>query len=138
MSSLSTRFTLACPLLTREADPRAVDREMQQARRALGEQDSEKGSAASAGSSGAGGSDAGGVMTVTDFERIIEATLNQLLSDLSDSDEVPLRQLMRALPPRAALAGQEAVETALDSMEKANKVMPVSYTHLTLPTILRV
>ena len=123
MSSLSTRFTLACPLLTREADPRAVDREMQQARRALGEQDSEKGSAASAGSSGAGGSDAGGVMTVTDFERIIEATLNQLLSDLSDSDEVPLRQLMRALPPRAALAGQEAVETALDSMEKANKVM---------------
>ena len=96
---------------------------MQQARRALGEQDSEKGSAASAGSSGAGGSDAGGVMTVTDFERIIEATLNQLLSDLSDSDEVPLRQLMRALPPRAALAGQEAVETALDSMEKANKVM---------------
>ena len=56
MSSLSTRFTLACPLLTREADPRAVDREMQQARRALGEQDSEKGSAASAGSSGAGGS----------------------------------------------------------------------------------
>ena len=123
MSSLSTRFSLACPLLTREADPRAVDREMQQARRALGEQDSEKGSAASAGSSGAGGSDAGGVMTVTDFERIIEATLNQLLSDLSDSDEVPLRQLMRALPPRAALAGQEAVETALDSMEKANKVM---------------
>ena len=123
MSSLSTRFTLSCPLLTREADPRAVDREMQQARRALGEQDSEKGSAASAGSSGAGGSDAGGVMTVTDFERIIEATLNQLLSDLSDSDEVPLRQLMRALPPRAALAGQEAVETALDSMEKANKVM---------------
>ena len=122
MSSLSTRFTLACPLLTREADPRAVDREMQQARRALGEQDSEKGSAASAGSSGAGGSDAGGVMTVTDFERIIEATLNQLFSE-KDSDEVPLRQLMRALPPRAALAGQEAVETALDSMEKANKVM---------------
>ena len=33
---------------------------MQQARRALGEQDSEKGSAAGAGSSGAGGSDAGG------------------------------------------------------------------------------
>ena len=54
---------------------------------------------------------------------------------------VPRRSLIAALfalPAALALPGRLLADTLLEIMPTAKKVGAVSYTHLTLPTILRV